>query len=650
MIVLCGVLCSVGDSDSVGLLFMGGCYKTESQPGSEICTAAKDGVCTACKADNGLFKNPAAPQKPGSECILCHDATGADGYTGVENCAQCTKSDSNKGAATCTECQDGYYKNAQTCTKCNDACLTCDGSGQNACTSCPEGKYLKGDNTCVDANQCGADKYADKKTWTCKACDPDITGCTACAYEDATGGPVCSTCGSPNSLVKTASDGTTTCVDANGCKEGGMHFVDDGNTKCILCSDTNGGSPNDQGKDNCKKCTKANSGQPPECSACLDGYFFDNSAKTCTNKCAPNCAMCSEATTENKCLTCKEGFFLKVSGTPGQCFACDSVENGGIDGCAECTNSGTFKCTKCKVNYRPSGDSSTGVTCTKICEDETACGGTSGACDAMIIDDQGNTKNYCSYCGDSTKVPIDGLCVSTGSNANGNTCTSHTCTSCAQGYFLYMGGCYSVLTQPGKSMCKTSSKEGICTEAASNKYFLVPEATNAQQSVLACSNPLGTLIGTQDKAKAYVGVDGCSQCTAPTPLTGAGMAPAVCTACSGTNKPNLAGSGCFACAVEGCSHCNRDNMCEKCDNNKKVSPGRKSCVDGCPSNSTDTDSVCVCNDGYSPDDAGASCVSSGANRSGLSTGAIAGISVAVVAVVGGLVGFLCWWFVCRGKA
>ncbi|EFO64644.1 VSP, partial [Giardia lamblia P15] len=38
------------------------------------------------------------------------------------------------------------------------------------------------------------------------------------------------------------------------------------------------------------------------------------------------------------------------------------------------------------------------------------------------------------------------------------------------------------------------------------------------------------------------------------------------------------------------------------------------------------------------------------NKSGLSTGAIAGIAVAVIVVVGGLVGFLCWWFICRGKA
>eukprot|EP00701_Giardia_intestinalis_P000010 XP_001703834.1 VSP [Giardia lamblia ATCC 50803] len=128
------------------------------------------------------------------------------------------------------------------------------------------------------------------------------------------------------------------------------------------------------------------------------------------------------------------------------------------------------------------------------------------------------------------------------------------------------------------------------------------------------------------------------------------MTAATCTACTNNNKPNLAGSGCFPCTVSGCSHCNRDDMCEACSSGKKVSPGRKSCVDSCPSNSTDTDSVCVCNDGYSPDSSGTSCASSGTNRSGLSTGAIAGISVAVVVVVGGLVGFLCWWFVCRGKA
>ncbi|EFO65495.1 VSP [Giardia lamblia P15] len=56
----------------------------------------------------------------------------------------------------------------------------------------------------------------------------------------------------------------------------------------------------------------------------------------------------------------------------------------------------------------------------------------------------------------------------------------------------------------------------------------------------------------------------------------------------------------------------------------------------------------TCNDKFSLEDN--QCVPSSTNKSGLTTGAIAGISVAVVIVVGGLVGFLCWWFLCRGKA
>ncbi|ESU39905.1 Variant-specific surface protein, partial [Giardia duodenalis] len=56
----------------------------------------------------------------------------------------------------------------------------------------------------------------------------------------------------------------------------------------------------------------------------------------------------------------------------------------------------------------------------------------------------------------------------------------------------------------------------------------------------------------------------------------------------------------------------------------------------------------ACGSGYKLE--GETCVSSSANKSSLSTGAIAGISVAAVVVVGGLVGFLCWWFICRGKA
>ena len=58
-----------------------------------------------------------------------------------------------------------------------------------------------------------------------------------------------------------------------------------------------------------------------------------------------------------------------------------------------------------------------------------------------------------------------------------------------------------------------------------------------------------------------------------------------------------------------------------------------------------------CNSNFNLDSNTKQCISSNTNKSsGLSTGAIAGIAVAAVIVVGGLVGFLCWWFLCRGKA
>ena len=36
-------------------------------------------------------------------------------------------------------------------------------------------------------------------------------------------------------------------------------------------------------------------------------------------------------------------------------------------------------------------------------------------------------------------------------------------------------------------------------------------------------------------------------------------------------------------------------------------------------------------------------------KSAFSTGVIAGISVAAVVFVGALIGFLCWWFLCKTK-
>eukprot|EP00701_Giardia_intestinalis_P000042 XP_001703866.1 VSP [Giardia lamblia ATCC 50803] len=127
----------------------------------------------------------------------------------------------------------------------------------------------------------------------------------------------------------------------------------------------------------------------------------------------------------------------------------------------------------------------------------------------------------------------------------------------------------------------------------------------------------------------------------------------MCEVCAEDNKkPNMAGSTCYVCPAQGCSHCSADNKCEACTNkDQRPSLDGTQCIvcdiERCMRCSAE--GVCgECEEGYVPRDG--MCVSSGTNRSGLSTGAVAGISVAVVVVVGGLVGFLCWWFVCRGKA
>eukprot|EP00701_Giardia_intestinalis_P001960 XP_001705784.1 VSP [Giardia lamblia ATCC 50803] len=421
---------------------------------------------------------------------------------------------------------------------------------------------------------------------------------------------------------------------------------------CALCSDVTDSTLGNEGKANCKTCTKTGSDNPT-CSACLDGYFFDSGTSTCTDKCGDNCATCSVAGDPNKCETCKTGYFL-VTTTDQQgkkCVPCDSVDDKGREGCSVCSNNGAFKCTDCKPNYRKEGSTGS-VTCTKICEDDTACGGTSGACDAIVIDDKGVEHHYCSYCGEANTYPIDGKCNSAKAN---NQCDQGVCTQCTNNYFLYMGGCYKVDTVPGQHMCKTAAN-GVCTAVnANNRYFIVPGATNQNQSVLACENPLGTLVGTGDTSKAYVGVDGCSACTAPAAPSETGMTAAVCTACTNNNKPNLAGSGCFACTVDGCSHCGAGDKCEACTSkDQRPNTDGTKCIacniDGCV-RCSEENKCGQCGDDYRLE--GEACVStkpSGGNRSGLSTGAIAGISVAVIAVVGGLVGFLCWWFVCRGKA
>ena len=109
-----------------------------------------------------------------------------------------------------------------------------------------------------------------------------------------------------------------------------------------------------------------------------------------------------------------------------------------------------------------------------------------------------------------------------------------------------------------------------------------------------------------------------------------------CKTCTTKEDPNAC-SACFSGYYKSGTKC---IACDKDDGGIKGVPNCLSCKE--PASSSGAVTCYVKTDGTNN--------GGSTNKSGLSTGAIAGISVAVVVVVGGLVGFLCWWFLCRGKA
>ena len=232
---------------------------------------------------------------PGTECILCSDAAGANGYKGVAGCGTRALEGSST-TATCKTCQAGAFLTGSQCTVCGVDCLVC--TSATECGTCTAGKYLKADKTCVDAAGCPSGTYADPAAGQCKACSTIDANCGTCEYNEAAGKGRCLTCtGGGKTLVKAEVDGTTTCVNAAGCatdNQAGSHFLSTDSQKCILCNDKSDTS--NQGIEGCGMCKKASASDAnPTCTACIAGYYNSapGSPATCA-ACGANCATCTQ--------------------------------------------------------------------------------------------------------------------------------------------------------------------------------------------------------------------------------------------------------------------------------------------------------------------------------------------------------------------
>eukprot|EP00701_Giardia_intestinalis_P000243 XP_001704067.1 VSP [Giardia lamblia ATCC 50803] len=409
--------------------------------------------------------------------------------------------------------------------------------------------------------------------------------------------------------------------DATSCAPDSCNVVIEGQTFCSKC--TGGKVPVNgecKAKGDAPLCTAGANAQEGTCAACTGaqrlymGGCYDKcpygngaDANTCADAPAgcntPNCKACDNPKTDNEvCTECNDGNYLTPT---SQCVSdCTTLkgyygDDSGKktckkcnDACAECKGADANQCTACPagkmLQYTDENSPSSG-TCVDGCKPQSGASGCE-ICGATI----GGTK-YCSKCSTSTEVPVNGVCKA--DNARAPVCSKKDnqggCATCASGYFRQDNGCYKTDRQPGIQICTLASSAGKCETCANSLQPNDGACPSCHSTCKTCS--------------AADSSDKCTSCAAGYYMVGSAAGP-----------------------------------CTSCDSNSGSVKGVAGCLNCAPPSSSTGSVLCYLMNG---DSAGGS-----TNKSGLSTGAIAGISVAVIVVVGGLVGFLCWWFLCRGKA
>ncbi|EFO63685.1 VSP [Giardia lamblia P15] len=575
-------------------LYKGGCYSKDVAPGNEMCkTVTTNGICAEAADKKNFFAVPGAT-KTDQSVVWCGDVEGVtlgDGkkYTGVADCATCEKPGQ----------------------------LPASGTKAATCSACKGSKLVKtvGDVTsCVEESDCNSGFFVNTNSGRkCTACADE--NCDVCGAPEAKKCSKCKTNGEKVYLKKENADPTGVCVNAGDCTAGNTHFADDtidpanGKT-CKLCKDG--------GLTNCAKCEKQESGLV--CKDCTAKFSLGK--KSCVDECPPN----SKAGLDNICA-CAEGFEPSSDWS-----ACQPKSSCRTPGCKTCAGEGTDKevCTACLEGKYLTPTSQCVPDCTVIegyYNDRTAnrCEKCNSNCKTCLATDRdkctscpaGRALTYegdpahGGTCGDACKVSADGAgCEACGAQIGGT---------------AYCSKCKNTQQAPLNGNCAANARVAFCatvTGGACTKcnegYFLKDGGcyqTDRQPGKQVCSSAQG---------------GACNQCANGLQAQGGacGECHSTCATCSTAD----AADKCKKCATGYYKTSDSEGSCKKCSEGLA---GCRQC--------TASANAFVC---FEMGDN----TSENVNKSGLSTGAIAGIAVAVVVVVGGLVGFLCWWFLCRGKA
>ncbi|EFO62130.1 High cysteine membrane protein Group 6 [Giardia lamblia P15] len=593
-----------------------------------ICTRCSVGMVPidgTCKAYNNRDVTTAGCKAGGAnvgeDATVCEECGTAGAYFLYKG--GCYEANRGVGASLCTQAANGYFVSPGA-QKADQSVISC--SEKTEITV--NGRKYTGVAHCVQCQQPNANMGDTAVGPTCQACEDGFFGTTCEACD-----PSCKTCEGGNGADKCKSCTAET------------HFLgatSDTLGRCILCGDTSDAAW--KGVDGCLKCTASGSANTPAtCTECQEDRYFkakiENTAESCETKesCIgthfPNdnadgkkrCLLCSDknggiercgecallsqatrATALVKCSKCTTGNLSPLGDEcmldcPAGTYADSNVCKPCHESCSGCeTGNAEASCTACYPGSVLSHDGSEPAgACIPECTGSYAANCEENMCTAVV----GGSK-YCSKCKVGF-VPIDGLCVSTAARA-ATACVAGegVCTSCAGGYFLESGGCYKAGAFPGNTLCIAAGVNGKCANCA-NGQSADPQTGS------------------------------CPPC------------PANCSKCSGDSSAKT------------CTECysgyylDAGKACKKCSETSGDIQGVPNCISCKAPASLDVSTLVTCyvkTDGTSGGGGDSGSGGGSTNKSGLSTGAIVGIAVAVIVVVGGLAGFLCWWFICRGRA
>lgn len=489
------------------ILFRNGCYSLSASPGSLLCAEVVGGVCTV--AAKG-YVAPSENREDIQAIVECGDVQGTvigdEVYIGLDECVDCVLHRAASSAVVV----------ATTCVECN---LTSPNSFLQLFNE------TTGAATCMRDSECGTGYFVEKKTNTgpypngkCIRCasvaNGGIAGCSQCTLTNDKVG-TCTAC-SPG---KKLGPSKRVCLDAcpanskenppGTCQCDTDSFPSADGTRCEKGQDCSGSVPG-----GCSKCNSAG-----ECLQCMAGKHVQLSGAGCTDSCPQNSTpvngrcVCSleYATSKDRtacirrwpcsvsgcstclasvCLRCVDGSYLTSIGKcvedctaiggffnrkDGKCAACDAA-------CRTCDGHGPGSCTSCPAGRALKYSGSHGT-----CEDQRRA--SQNGCQVCGASISGTA--YCSQCSDSGQAPLNGECQGSARSAT-VFCTSISggkCTMCADGYFLFAGGCYKTDRQPGRDVC-TGAENGQCKTCASGLPATSGDCTSQRchKSCATCSD------------------------------------------------------------------------------------------------------------------------------------------------------------------